>query len=324
MLSTRSEAGRGASMTAARRAGTLSVIVPVLNEEANIPELVRRLKAALAGGLPFDVIFVDDGSTDRTSSLLRALHVEDSRIKSIHLTRTFGHQAAISAGLQAATGDAVVVMDGDLQDAPEVVPQFVTRWLDGDDVVYAIRRSREASWVKRVAYRAFYRVLARISAIDLPLDSGDFSLIDRQSSTCSTRCLSARASCEACAWRSSAAPLFTAGRFSSSRCCSWAGSSWSASESSASTWGASPTRSARVRRSSSPRSSATRGSPLPRPTDPRAPDARRDRRAGAEARSSPFTAAGRARIVASAVPSTIDRSCEGLADPSDLAGRGEL
>jgi polyisoprenyl-phosphate glycosyltransferase len=180
MLSTRSEAGRGASMTAARRAGTLSVIVPVLNEEANIPELVRRLKAALAGGLPFDVIFVDDGSTDRTSSLLRALHAEDSRIKSIHLTRTFGHQAAISAGLQAATGDAVVVMDGDLQDAPEVVPQFVTRWLDGDDVVYAIRRSREASWVKRVAYRAFYRVLARISAIDLPLDSGDFSLVDRR------------------------------------------------------------------------------------------------------------------------------------------------
>jgi glycosyltransferase involved in cell wall biosynthesis len=132
MLSTRSEAGRGASMTAARRAGTLSVIVPVLNEEANIPELVRRLKAALAGGLPFDVIFVDDGSTDRTSSLLRALHSEDSRIKSIHLTRTFG-QAAISAGLQAATGDVVIVMDGDLQDAPEVVPQFVTRWLDGDD-----------------------------------------------------------------------------------------------------------------------------------------------------------------------------------------------
>lgn len=180
MLSTRSEAGRGASMTAGRRSGTLSVIVPVLNEDANIPELVRRLKAALDGGLPFDVIFVDDGSTDRTPSLLRALHAEDARIKSIRLTRTFGHQAAISAGLQAATGDAVIVMDGDLQDAPEVVPQFVARWLDGDDVVYAIRRTREASWPKRVAYRVFYRLLARISAIDLPLDSGDFSLIDRR------------------------------------------------------------------------------------------------------------------------------------------------
>jgi dolichol-phosphate mannosyltransferase len=167
-------------MTTDRRSGTLSVIVPVLNEEGNIPELVRRLRAALDGGLPFDVVFVDDGSTDRTARVLRAMHAEDSRIKAIHLARTFGHQAAISAGLQAATGDAVVVMDGDLQDAPEVVPEFVARWLGGDDVVYAIRRSREASWVKRVAYRAFYRLLARISAIDLPLDSGDFSLMDRR------------------------------------------------------------------------------------------------------------------------------------------------
>jgi dolichol-phosphate mannosyltransferase len=163
-----------------RGSGTLSVVVPVLNEEDNIAELVRRLKAALDGGLPFDVIFVDDGSTDRTRRLLGALHGEDPRIKSIHLARTFGHQAAISAGLQAATGDAVVVMDGDLQDAPEVVPQLVARWLDGDDVVYAIRQSREASWIMRVAYHVFYRVLARISAIELPLDSGDFSLMDRR------------------------------------------------------------------------------------------------------------------------------------------------
>ncbi len=167
-------------MTTGRRSGALSVIVPVLNEEGNIPELVRRLKAVLDGGRPFDVIFVDDGSTDRTPQILRALHAEDPRIKAIHLTRTFGHQASISAGLQAATGDAVVVMDGDLQDAPEVVPQFVTRWLDGDDVVYAIRQTRRASWRKRTAYHLFYRLLVRISAIDLPLDSGDFSLMDRR------------------------------------------------------------------------------------------------------------------------------------------------
>jgi len=163
-----------------RGSGLLSVIVPVLNEEDNIPELVRRLKAALDDGLPFDIIFVDDGSTDRTWRLLKSLHAEDPRIKSIRLARTFGHQAAISAGLRAATGDAVVVMDGDLQDAPEVVPEFVKRWLDGDDVVYAIRQSRQAAWPKRVAYRVFYRLLARISAIDLPLDSGDFSLMDRR------------------------------------------------------------------------------------------------------------------------------------------------
>jgi len=163
-----------------RASGLLSVIVPVLNEEDNIPELVRRLKAALDGGLPFDIIFVDDGSTDRTWRLLTSLHAEDPRIKSVRLARTFGHQAAISAGLRAATGDAVVVMDGDLQDDPEVVPEFVKRWLDGDDVVYAIRQSRQASWPKRVAYHVFYRVLARISAVDLPLDSGDFSLMDRR------------------------------------------------------------------------------------------------------------------------------------------------
>ena len=132
-----------------RGSGLLSVIVPVLNEEDNIPELVRRLKAALDDGLPFDIIFVDDGSTDRTWRLLKSLHAEDPRIKSIRLARTFGHQAAISAGLRAATGDAVVVMDGDLQDAPEVVPEFVKRWLDGDDVVYAIRQSRQASWPDR-------------------------------------------------------------------------------------------------------------------------------------------------------------------------------
>ena len=163
-----------------RASGLLSVVVPVLNEEDNIPELVRRLRTTLDGGLPFEVIFVDDGSTDRTWRLLTSLHADDPRIKSIRLARTFGHQAAISAGLRAATGDAVVVMDGDLQDAPEVVPEFVKRWLDGDDVVYAIRQSRRASWLKRVAYHVFYRVLAQISAVDLPLDSGDFSLMDRR------------------------------------------------------------------------------------------------------------------------------------------------
>src|SRR6266850_51877 len=106
-----------------RGSGLLSVIVPVLNEEDNIPELVRRLKAALDDGLPFDIIFVDDGSTDRTWRLLTSLHAEDPRIKSVRLARTFGHQAAISAGLRAATGDAVVVMDV-LNAMPER-PRFV-------------------------------------------------------------------------------------------------------------------------------------------------------------------------------------------------------
>jgi len=164
-------------MTTGRRSGTLSVIVPVLNEEDNIPELVRRLTTALDGGCRSTSSSSTTGAPIGRPSSLRALHAEDPRIKSVHLTRTFGHQASISAGLQAATGDAIVVMDGDLQDAPEVLPQFVARWLDGDDVVYAVRQTRRASWLKRAAYQVFYRLLAWISAIDLPVDSGDFSLI---------------------------------------------------------------------------------------------------------------------------------------------------
>src|SRR4029450_4429520 len=112
-----------------RASALLSVIVPVLNEEDNIPELVRRLRGALDGGGPFDIIFVDDGSTDRTWGVRTSRHAEDPRVKSGRLARTFGHQAAISAGLRAATGDAVVVMDGDLQDAAAGVPAVVKRRL---------------------------------------------------------------------------------------------------------------------------------------------------------------------------------------------------
>ncbi|HUM16414.1 MAG TPA: glycosyltransferase family 2 protein [Candidatus Nitrosotalea sp.] len=158
----------------------LSIVVPVFNEERNVPELVNRLRQVLASaGIPFEVIFVDDGSTDRTAEILAALHGEDDRIKAVHLARNFGHQAAISAGLRAAGGDAVVVMDGDLQDSPETLPVFLERWQAGYDVVYAVREHRTESWPKRLGYRVFYRLLARISQIDIPLDSGDFSLMSR-------------------------------------------------------------------------------------------------------------------------------------------------
>jgi dolichol-phosphate mannosyltransferase len=158
------------------------VIVPVLNEERNIPELVARLHAALGASktCEYEIVFVNDGSTDRTPAILRALHAVDPRVKSIHLARNFGHQTAISAGLRAAGGDAVVVMDGDLQDAPEVIPEFVARWREGYHVVYAIRARREASGLKRIAYKTFYRMLTVISQIDIPPDSGDFSLMDRR------------------------------------------------------------------------------------------------------------------------------------------------
>ncbi|HEU5322427.1 MAG TPA: glycosyltransferase family 2 protein, partial [Methylomirabilota bacterium] len=159
----------------------LSVVVPVLNEERSVPELCRRVRAALAPTrLDFELLFVDDGSTDGTAGLLRALHEEDPRVKCVHLARNFGHQAAISAGLRAAGGDAVVVMDGDLQDSPELLPGFVERWRAGYDVVYAVRERRPESWPKRAAYRVFYRALSRLSQIDVPVDSGDFSLMDRK------------------------------------------------------------------------------------------------------------------------------------------------
>lgn len=158
----------------------LSVVIPVLNEERNIPELVRRLRGVLETLVPYEVVFVNDGSTDRTGDLLRDLHEQDKRIKSLHLARNFGHQAAISAGLRAAMGDAVVVMDGDLQDAPEAIPEFLRRWNEGYAVVYAVRSRRQAPWLKRLAYKTFYRVLRAISQIDIPADSGDFSLMDRK------------------------------------------------------------------------------------------------------------------------------------------------
>ena len=159
----------------------LSIVIPVLNEERNIPELVRRLQQALGpAGISFEIIFVDDGSTDRTPEILHALNADDDRIKAVHLARNFGHQAAISAGLRAAAGDAVAVMDGDLQDSPEMLPVFLERWQAGYDVVYAIRERRAASWPKRVGYLVFYRLLAGISQIEIPLDSGDFSLMSRR------------------------------------------------------------------------------------------------------------------------------------------------
>jgi dolichol-phosphate mannosyltransferase len=162
------------------RPALLSVVIPVLNEERNVPEIARRLHAVLDSATAYEVIFVNDGSTDATPTLLRRLHEDDERFKSLHLARNFGHQTAISAGLRAAAGDAVVIMDGDLQDAPEVIPEFLRRWRDGYDVVYAIRSRRQAPWAKRVAYRTFYQVLHRLSQIDIPLDSGDFSLMDRR------------------------------------------------------------------------------------------------------------------------------------------------
>jgi dolichol-phosphate mannosyltransferase len=179
----------GAGMTAepvTREPGSgapiLSVVLPVYNERETLDALERRLAAALAGtvGARFEAILVDDGSSDGSAEILDALHARDPRFKVIHFSRNFGHQAALQAGLEAAAGDAVVLMDADLQDPPELVAEFVHRWRDGHDVVYAVRRRRPESGLKRAAYAAFYRSLRVVAAIDLPLDAGDFCLIDRR------------------------------------------------------------------------------------------------------------------------------------------------
>jgi polyisoprenyl-phosphate glycosyltransferase len=159
----------------------ISVVVPLFNEQENVPELHRRLVQALdILGEPYEILFVDDGSRDQTPRLIDELHEVDPNLSVVRLSRNFGHQPAVSAGLDHASGQAVIVMDGDLQDPPEVIPQFVERWRAGFDVVYAVRRRRKEGAVKRLGYHAFYRILNAISDLDIPLDSGDFCLMDRR------------------------------------------------------------------------------------------------------------------------------------------------
>lgn len=159
----------------------VSVAVPILNEEEVIPELLRRLRAVLDGvpGGPHEMIFVDDGSTDRTLALLEGASKEDRRIRVVSLSRNFGHQAAICAGLDEATGDVVVVMDADLQDVPEAIPAFLAKHDEGYEVVYARRVQRKEGFLLRASYWLFYRLMAFFSNVRVPLDAGDFSLMSR-------------------------------------------------------------------------------------------------------------------------------------------------
>lgn len=159
----------------------LSVVIPVRNESENIQSLVARTIRALSPlGLTFELLFIDDGSTDATPELLRELAHRDRRIGILTLSRNFGHQAAVSAGLDHARGRLVVVMDGDLQDPPELIPQLVAAWREGAEVVYAVRRTRREPVPLRAAYWLFYRLLRLTSDLPLPLDSGDFCLLDRR------------------------------------------------------------------------------------------------------------------------------------------------
>jgi glycosyltransferase involved in cell wall biosynthesis len=159
-----------------------SLVVPVFNEEAVLPLLLHRLEKLLATlDAPAEAIFVDDGSRDTSSIILEAKAKDDPRFRYIRLSRNFGHQIAITAGMDAASGDAIVVMDADLQDPPEVVGEMIARWKEGYEVVQARRLSRdgESSFKKKTA-SIFYRLLGRLSSVDIPRDVGDFRLIDRK------------------------------------------------------------------------------------------------------------------------------------------------
>ena len=159
-----------------------SVVIPVFNEEANIGMLYRRMTDVLEGLSPdFELIFVNDGSRDKTLLLVKELAASDSRVRYIDLSRNFGHQIAVSAGLDASKGDRVVIIDADLQDPPELILEMDARMNDGFHVVYARRRKREGeSMAKLWTARLFYRLLANIASIDIPLDTGDFRIMDKK------------------------------------------------------------------------------------------------------------------------------------------------
>jgi len=159
----------------------LSIVIPCFNEEEVITTTYDRVVDVL-GSKDFylQIVFVDDGSKDRTGDILTRIAAVDSRVKLVTLSRNFGHQAAVSAGLTHSDGDATTIIDADLQDPPEVILGMIDRWREGFDVVYGIRTKRkEAPW-KRFLYTFFYRILRKVASIDTPLDAGDFSLIDRR------------------------------------------------------------------------------------------------------------------------------------------------
>ncbi len=163
------------------RETTVSVVVPCCNEAEALPLLFERLgKAAEAWPARLEVILVDDGSTDDTWQVMTRLRAEDPRWKLVRLSRNFGHQVALWTGLKHAGGDLVAVLDADLQDPPEVLAEFFRQWEAGYDVVYGVRTKRKEGWLKRTGYFCFYRLLALLSEIPIPLDSGDFCLMDRR------------------------------------------------------------------------------------------------------------------------------------------------
>jgi dolichol-phosphate mannosyltransferase len=161
---------------------TYSIVAPIYNEKENLPELYRRVKEVMnSTGEPWELVLVDDGSTDGSTEIIRALASKDKCVRPVIFARNFGHQIAITAGWDYARGDAVVIIDADLQDPPEVILEMAKKWKEGNDVVYAVRAEREGeSLFKLWTASLFYRLIYRITDVKIPLDTGDFRLMDRK------------------------------------------------------------------------------------------------------------------------------------------------
>jgi polyisoprenyl-phosphate glycosyltransferase len=159
-----------------------SVIIPIYNEELNIPNLVTRLRPVVDKiGMSYELVFVNDGSRDNSIHLIKALAQTDERVRYIDFSRNFGHQIAVSAGVDLCKGNIIAIIDADLQDPPELIEEMIGLIKQGNEVVYAKRRSRkDKSFIKKTAYKTFYRLLARISNVDVPLDTGDFRVMTRK------------------------------------------------------------------------------------------------------------------------------------------------
>lgn len=161
---------------------TYSIVAPIYNELDNLSELYERVKQVMdSTGREWELLLVDDGSTDGSTERIRELAKQDQRVRPVIFARNFGHQIAITAGWDYARGEAVVIMDADLQDPPEVILDLAKKWREGYEVVYAVRAEREGeSWFKKITASAFYRLIRRITDVNIPVDAGDFRLMDRK------------------------------------------------------------------------------------------------------------------------------------------------
>ncbi len=159
-----------------------SIIAPIYNELDNIPELYPRLREVMdKTGEPWELILVDDGSSDGSTEIIRKLAENDARVRPVIFARNFGHQIAVTAGIDYSRGDAVVIIDADLQDPPEVILDLIEKWREGFEVVYAVREEREGeTWFKRTTASLFYRLIFKITDVNIPLDTGDFRLMDKK------------------------------------------------------------------------------------------------------------------------------------------------